>query len=70
MLVNRGWVPGSWRDDPPTQKHDITVETPAELASVNGKNTGFLASIFGKKHETIEVSSNFALCLQSNMPYL
>ena len=55
VLVNRGWVPGSWRDDSSIRKQDEQMETSAKPASPNVQNTGFLATLFGKKPETMEV---------------
>ena len=55
VLVNRGWVPGSWRDDPSVRKQDEQMETSAKPASPNVQNTGFLTTLFGKKTETMEV---------------
>lgn len=54
VLVNRGWVPGSWRDRPPKQ---ISESNPGVDTLIRNEkaNKGIFKSLWGKKHETSEV---------------
>lgn len=53
VLVNRGWVPGSWRDNPP---QTTAVSNGGNLASNDQAmaKKGLLATLWGRKQETLQ----------------
>lgn len=56
VLVNRGWVPGSWRNVPNkgTSESNTIVDTPRGKENIN---KGFFNLLWGRKHEISEAVS-------------
>ncbi|KAI5082012.1 hypothetical protein GOP47_0001755 [Adiantum capillus-veneris] len=55
VLVNRGWVPGSWRDNPPKDEADSSDKNFASNDQQAAAKKGLFVSLWGsKKQETLQ----------------